>query len=110
MTTAVINETDRSGVRTQVVDAARRVAHLSHEARLVKSLATDAVEDAVHATNQTIKTAIASARAVQVLALRCRSNKWLIVDSARTVDQAGTLRCLPAVSHRVVAPYEPRDD
>jgi len=67
MTTAVTPETDSRGVRTQAVDAARHVAHLSHEARLIKSLATDAVEDAVHATNQAIKTA---KRRVQDLADR----------------------------------------
>ena len=55
MTTAV-NETEQDSVRPHVVDAARR-AHVSHEARLIKSLATDAVEDAVYATNQAIKTA-----------------------------------------------------
>jgi len=58
MTTAVMNESEQdNSVRPHVVEAARRVAHLSHEARLIKSLATDAVEDAVHATNQAIKTA-----------------------------------------------------
>jgi ElaB/YqjD/DUF883 family membrane-anchored ribosome-binding protein len=57
MTTAVLPETDRDSMRPHVVDAARRAAHVSHEARLIKSLATDAVEDAVHATNQAIKTA-----------------------------------------------------
>jgi ElaB/YqjD/DUF883 family membrane-anchored ribosome-binding protein len=67
MTTAVMNETYRSGIRTQVVGAARRFAHVSHEARLIKSLATDAVEDAVHATNHAIKTA---KRRVQDLADR----------------------------------------
>lgn len=59
MTTALMNETEQhsNSVRPQVVDAARRVAHLSHEARLIKSLTADAVDDAVHATNQAIKTA-----------------------------------------------------
>jgi ElaB/YqjD/DUF883 family membrane-anchored ribosome-binding protein len=57
MTTAVMPKTEHGDVRAQAVDAARRVAHVSHEARLVKSLAADAVEDAVHATNQAVKTA-----------------------------------------------------
>jgi len=67
MTTAAMNETEPANVRPHVVDAARRVAHVSHEARLIKSLATDAVEDAVHATNRAIKTA---KRRVQDLADR----------------------------------------
>jgi ElaB/YqjD/DUF883 family membrane-anchored ribosome-binding protein len=36
-------------------DAARRAAHLAHEARLVKSLAEDAVEDGVHAATRAVK-------------------------------------------------------
>jgi ElaB/YqjD/DUF883 family membrane-anchored ribosome-binding protein len=67
MTSAVMPKTEHSHVRTQAIDAARRVAHLSHETRLIKSLATDAVEDVVHATNQAIKTA---RRRVQELADR----------------------------------------
>ncbi|HEV8348549.1 MAG TPA: hypothetical protein VGQ16_18365 [Vicinamibacterales bacterium] len=43
-------------MRGRAVDAVRPAAHLSHEARLVKSLASDAIDDAVHASKQAIKT------------------------------------------------------
>ena len=40
--------------RERVVDACRQAAHLSHEVRLLKSLATDAIEDGVHAAERAI--------------------------------------------------------
>ena len=43
-----------ASVRDRVVDACRQSAHLSHEARLLKSLATDAIEDGVHAAKRAI--------------------------------------------------------
>jgi ElaB/YqjD/DUF883 family membrane-anchored ribosome-binding protein len=42
-------------IRERAVDAARQVAHVSHEAQLLKSLAADAVEDGVHAAKRAIK-------------------------------------------------------
>ena len=39
----------------RAIDAARQVAHLSHEAQLLGSLAADAVEDGVHAAKRAIK-------------------------------------------------------
>ena len=58
MTPATIDapkvETEPS-IRERAVDAARQVAHVSHEARLLKSLAADAVEDGVHAAKRAIK-------------------------------------------------------
>ena len=42
-------------IRERAVDAVRQVAHISHEARLFKSLAADAVEDGVHAAKRAIK-------------------------------------------------------
>ena len=42
-------------IRERAVDAARQMAHVSHEARLLKSLAADAVEDGVHAAKHAIK-------------------------------------------------------
>ena len=39
----------------RAIDAARKVAHLSHEAQLLKSLAADAIEDGVHAAKRAIK-------------------------------------------------------
>jgi ElaB/YqjD/DUF883 family membrane-anchored ribosome-binding protein len=56
MTAAVMTEPVPADARGRTVDSVRRVAHLAHEARLVKSLAADALDDAVHATKQTIKT------------------------------------------------------
>jgi hypothetical protein len=44
--------------RDRVVDACRHAAHISHEARLIKSVAEDAIEDGVHA----VKRAITSVR------------------------------------------------
>ena len=58
MTPATIDapkvETEPS-IRERAVDAARQVAHISHEAQLLKSLAADAVEDGVHAAKRAIK-------------------------------------------------------
>jgi len=44
-----------SSVRDRRIDAVRHVAHASHEAKLFKSLAADAVEDGVHAARRAIK-------------------------------------------------------
>jgi ElaB/YqjD/DUF883 family membrane-anchored ribosome-binding protein len=41
-------------VHDGVVDAAGRAAHLAHEARLLKTLAADAVEDGVHAATRAV--------------------------------------------------------
>ena len=54
MATAVITEPERADARGRTVDAVRRLAHGAHEARLVKSLAADALDDAVHASKRTI--------------------------------------------------------
>jgi len=42
-------------VRDRAIDACRQVAHLSHEAQLLKSFATDAVDDGVHAAKRAMK-------------------------------------------------------
>jgi ElaB/YqjD/DUF883 family membrane-anchored ribosome-binding protein len=42
-------------VRDRVIDACRHAAHVSHEARLLKSLAADAVDDGVHAAKRAMK-------------------------------------------------------
>ncbi len=39
----------------RMADAARHAAHLSHEARMVKSLAEDAIEDGVHKAKRAVK-------------------------------------------------------
>jgi ElaB/YqjD/DUF883 family membrane-anchored ribosome-binding protein len=41
-------------IRDRAVDTVRQVAHVAHEARLLKTLATDAVEDGVHAAKRAI--------------------------------------------------------
>jgi ElaB/YqjD/DUF883 family membrane-anchored ribosome-binding protein len=41
-------ESEKPNVADRIVDAARHAAHISHEARLVKSLACDAIEDGAH--------------------------------------------------------------
>ena len=43
--------------KERVVDTARRVAHLSHDARLLKSVAADAVEDGVYQARRAMKSA-----------------------------------------------------
>ena len=48
-------ECEMPPVTGRMRDAARRAAHLSHEARLVKSLAEDAVEDGVHAARRAVR-------------------------------------------------------
>lgn len=49
-------ETEPS-IRERALDAARRVAHASHEAQFLTSLAADAVEDGVHAAKRAVKSA-----------------------------------------------------
>lgn len=54
--TTEIPEVERAlSDRYCATDAARHAAHISHEARLVKSLVTDAVEDGVHAAKRAMK-------------------------------------------------------
>jgi ElaB/YqjD/DUF883 family membrane-anchored ribosome-binding protein len=50
-------EREKPTLADRVVDAARHAAHISHEARLVKSLAQDAIEDGVHAAKRAVKSA-----------------------------------------------------
>jgi ElaB/YqjD/DUF883 family membrane-anchored ribosome-binding protein len=49
------NVKSEPSIRDRAIDAARQVAHVSHEAQLFKSLAADAVEDGVHAAKRAIK-------------------------------------------------------
>jgi ElaB/YqjD/DUF883 family membrane-anchored ribosome-binding protein len=42
-------------VKDRIVDAARRVAHVSHEVRLAKSVARDTIADGVYAAKRTLK-------------------------------------------------------
>jgi ElaB/YqjD/DUF883 family membrane-anchored ribosome-binding protein len=56
MTPAAMTNTESKVERGGTVDAVRRAAHLSHEVRLAKSLAADALVEAGHAARQTVKT------------------------------------------------------
>lgn len=47
-------ESEKPNVADRIVDAARHAAHISHEARLVKSLACDAIEDGAHEAIRTV--------------------------------------------------------
>lgn len=44
-------------LRERVVDAARRVAHVSHEARMLKSVAADAAEAGVYKARRAVRIA-----------------------------------------------------
>lgn len=55
--TAETPKTENSAeLRDKVLDATRQAAHFSHEARLLRSLATDAVEDGAYAAKRALKT------------------------------------------------------
>jgi ElaB/YqjD/DUF883 family membrane-anchored ribosome-binding protein len=58
MNSATVETPNASGTtttRARVLEATRHAAHLSHEARLLKSLATDAIEDGAYAAKRAIK-------------------------------------------------------
>jgi hypothetical protein len=59
MTSSIVDTTGRQDhpVRDKAVDAVRHTAHVSHEARLLKTIAADAVDDGVYAAKRVIKTA-----------------------------------------------------
>jgi ElaB/YqjD/DUF883 family membrane-anchored ribosome-binding protein len=52
---AATPENPTTAVRDTIVDAVGRAAHLAHEAGLLKTIASDAVEDGVHAARRAIK-------------------------------------------------------
>jgi len=49
-----IPESGKPSVTERIAEAARHAAHASHEARMVKSLAEDAIDDSVHAARRAI--------------------------------------------------------
>jgi ElaB/YqjD/DUF883 family membrane-anchored ribosome-binding protein len=51
-------ESEKPNVADRIVDAARHAAHMSHEARLVKSLACDAIEDGAHEAKRAAKKSV----------------------------------------------------
>jgi len=44
-----------SAIADRIVDTARQAGHLSHEARAVKSLAEDVIEEAVHGAKRAVR-------------------------------------------------------
>lgn len=60
MTSATIDTSSEAGqpnVRDRVVDACGQIGHLSHEARLLKSRAVDAIEDRMVAARRAVTSA-----------------------------------------------------
>ena len=53
-TAALESEAERLTVVDRLADAVRGAAHMSHEARLLRSVAADAVEDATRATRRAL--------------------------------------------------------
>jgi ElaB/YqjD/DUF883 family membrane-anchored ribosome-binding protein len=51
-------DSEKLNVADRIVDAARHAAHISHEARLVKSLACDAIEDGAHEAKRAVKKSV----------------------------------------------------
>ena len=52
------SESEKPSVADRIVDAVQHAAHVSHEARLVKSLAYDAVEDAAHEARRAVEKSV----------------------------------------------------
>ena len=51
-------ESEKPNVADRIVDAARHAAHISHEARLVKPLACEAIEDGAQETIRAVTKAV----------------------------------------------------
>jgi ElaB/YqjD/DUF883 family membrane-anchored ribosome-binding protein len=49
------SESEKPSVADRIVDAVQHAAHVSHEARLVKSLAYDAIEDGAHEAKRAVE-------------------------------------------------------
>ena len=52
------SESEKPSVADRIVDAVQHAAHVSHEARLVKSLAYDAIEDGAHEAKRAVKKSV----------------------------------------------------
>ena len=52
------SESEKPSVADRIVDAVQHAAHASHEARLVKSLAYDAVEDGAHEARRAVEKSV----------------------------------------------------
>jgi ElaB/YqjD/DUF883 family membrane-anchored ribosome-binding protein len=55
MATAQAEQAIPTSARDRVVDAVGRAAHVAHDARVLKTLAADALEDGVHAAKRAAK-------------------------------------------------------
>jgi ElaB/YqjD/DUF883 family membrane-anchored ribosome-binding protein len=51
-------ESEKAKVADRIVDAVRHAAHISHEGRLVKSVACDAIEDGAHEARRAVKKSV----------------------------------------------------
>jgi hypothetical protein len=51
-------KSEKPNVADRIVDAVRHAAHVSHEARLVRSLACDAIEDGAHEAKRAVKKSV----------------------------------------------------
>jgi hypothetical protein len=49
------SEREKTSVADRIVDAVQHAAHVSHEARLIKSLAYDAIEDGAHEAKRAVE-------------------------------------------------------
>lgn len=52
------SESEKPSAADRIVDAVQHAAHVSHEARLVKSLAYDAIEDGAHEAKRAVKKSV----------------------------------------------------
>jgi ElaB/YqjD/DUF883 family membrane-anchored ribosome-binding protein len=52
------SESEKPSVADRIVDAVQHAAHVSHEARLVKSLAYDAIEDGAHEAKRAVEKSV----------------------------------------------------
>jgi ElaB/YqjD/DUF883 family membrane-anchored ribosome-binding protein len=51
-------QSEKPNVADRIVDAVRHAAQVSHEARLIKSLACDAIEDRAHEAKRAVKKSV----------------------------------------------------
>lgn len=54
MATVQVENAAPTSARDRVVDAVGRAAHVAHEARVLKTLASDAIEDGTHAAKRMV--------------------------------------------------------
>ena len=52
------SESEKPSAADRIVDAVQHAAHVSHEARLVKSLAFDAIEDGAHVARRAVNKSV----------------------------------------------------